>query len=219
MKLSKSEAGKLGAEKSKSTLQKKKETRILEYNLNPNICGFCQTNLTYENKKNKFCSSSCAASFNNLARTKKIRLGYPTNEKKDTRVPVSWLCLNCSTVHSTVAWRIHKYCSLKCQHDYQYKTKVDAWLINNVKPGFGVIKRYLSETFGYKCAECGISNYNNKPLTLEIEHKDGNSENYMLNNLCFLCPNCHSQTSTYKAKNKGNGRHARRQRYKEGKSY
>jgi predicted HNH restriction endonuclease len=54
---------------------------------------------------------------------------------------------------------------------------------------------------------------------LELEHKDGNGENNDLKNICLLCPNCHSQTATYKNKNKGNGRHYRRKRYSEGKSY
>ena len=54
---------------------------------------------------------------------------------------------------------------------------------------------------------------------MELEHKDGNSSNNSLDNVCLLCPNCHSQTDTYKNKNKGNGRHYRRLRYSEGKSY
>jgi hypothetical protein len=58
-----------------------------------------------------------------------------------------------------------------------------------------------------------------KPLVVEVEHKDGNSENNAPENVCLLCPNCHSQTDTYKAKNKGKGRHSRRMRYQEGKSY
>jgi hypothetical protein len=44
--------------------------------------------------------------------------------------------------------------------------------------------------------------YNNKPLTLEIDHIDGKCFNNTLENMRFLCPNCHSQTDTYKAKNK-----------------
>jgi predicted HNH restriction endonuclease len=52
-----------------------------------------------------------------------------------------------------------------------------------------------------------------------MEHIDGNSSNNKVTNLCLLCPNCHSQTPTYKNKNKGNGRHYRRIRYKDGKSY
>ena len=66
---------------------------------------------------------------------------------------------------------------------------------------------------------CGITEWNNKKIVLELEHKDGNSENNDLVNLELLCPNCHSQTPTYKAKNKGKGRHSRRERYKDGKSY
>jgi 5-methylcytosine-specific restriction endonuclease McrA len=54
---------------------------------------------------------------------------------------------------------------------------------------------------------------------LELEHKDGNSDNNIEDNLELLCPNCHSQSPTYKAKNVGNGRHYRRQLYAKGKSF
>lgn len=50
----------------------------------------------------------------------------------------------------------------------------------------------------YKCEECGIgSTYNNKPITLEIDHKDGNYQNNVAENLRFMCPNCHSQTANF----------------------
>ena len=79
----------------------------------------------------------------------------------------------------------------------------------------------LVKNNGEKCMKCGWCEKN--PITnkvpIELEHKDGNSENNNLDNLELLCPNCHSLTSTYKALNKGNGRHKRRERYKEGKSY
>lgn len=52
-----------------------------------------------------------------------------------------------------------------------------------------------------------------------MDHIDGNSENNDLDNLRLICCNCDAQTSTYKAKNIGKGRHYRRQRYAEGKSY
>ncbi|HVY53532.1 MAG TPA: HNH endonuclease, partial [Gammaproteobacteria bacterium] len=71
----------------------------------------------------------------------------------------------------------------------------------------------------YICTECKITEWNGKSITLELEHKDGDSGNNKPENLCLNCPNCHSQTSTYKSKNRGNGRHSRRKRYKEGKSY
>ena len=48
------------------------------------------------------------------------------------------------------------------------------------------------------CEECGQSpTWNNKPLTLQIDHKDGNRQNNIEYNLRYLCPNCHTQTPTY----------------------
>lgn len=54
----------------------------------------------------------------------------------------------------------------------------------------------------YICEICGISEYNNKQISLELDHIDGNMNNNKLENLRILCPNCHSQTDTYKGKNK-----------------
>lgn len=52
------------------------------------------------------------------------------------------------------------------------------------------------------CEQCGISDWNNKNLECELDHVDGNSSNHILSNLKILCPNCHSQTSTFRSKNK-----------------
>jgi 5-methylcytosine-specific restriction endonuclease McrA len=75
---------------------------------------------------------------------------------------------------------------------------------------------------GYKswiCESCKNTEWLGEPIPLELEHKDGNSENHARENLELLCPNCHSLTPTYKGRNRGNGRHSRRTRYKEGKSF
>ena len=49
------------------------------------------------------------------------------------------------------------------------------------------------------CVECGNGeSYNNKPLTLELDHINSNSTDNRLENLRWLCPNCHSQTPTYR---------------------
>jgi predicted RNA-binding Zn-ribbon protein involved in translation (DUF1610 family) len=54
----------------------------------------------------------------------------------------------------------------------------------------------------YKCQKCGIGNeWDNDPLVLELDHINGNRLDDRLLNLRFLCPNCHSQTSTYKGRN------------------
>ena len=50
----------------------------------------------------------------------------------------------------------------------------------------------------YKCKECGISEkWNNKPIILHLDHINGINNDNRLENLRFLCPNCHSQTDTY----------------------
>ena len=53
-----------------------------------------------------------------------------------------------------------------------------------------------------KCDVCSITEWNGKPLNMQLEHKDGNPHNHLIENLMFLCPNCHSQTETFCGKNK-----------------
>jgi 5-methylcytosine-specific restriction endonuclease McrA len=56
----------------------------------------------------------------------------------------------------------------------------------------------------YKCEICGIKDWLNEKIVLEIHHIDGDNKNNKLNNLMILCPNCHGQTNTYRALNKNN---------------
>lgn len=70
-------------------------------------------------------------------------------------------------------------------------------------------EKFISGTFLFKkikefrlipitCNGCGIGEiYNNKPIKLQIHHIDGNNKNNEINNLMLLCPNCHSQTTTF----------------------
>ena len=52
----------------------------------------------------------------------------------------------------------------------------------------------------YKCSECGIKNWNNKNISFQLDHINGDSRDHRLINLQFLCPNCHSQTPTWGGK-------------------
>jgi hypothetical protein len=68
-------------------------------------------------------------------------------------------------------------------------------------------KRLFSEKIKEeKCELCGITEWFGKKLSFELDHIDGNRYNHKLSNLQILCPNCHSQTDTFRGKNKsGNG--------------
>lgn len=67
-----------------------------------------------------------------------------------------------------------------------------------------VKKRILRESLiPYECHKCNNKGFwNNQPLILQLEHKNGINNDNTLTNLAFICPNCHSQTETYAAKNK-----------------
>lgn len=55
-----------------------------------------------------------------------------------------------------------------------------------------------------KCEICGISEWNEKPISLQIHHINGDNCDNRIENLQVLCPNCHSQTDTYCGRNKKN---------------
>lgn len=53
----------------------------------------------------------------------------------------------------------------------------------------------------YKCAICGLPPYwNNMPLTLTLDHIDGDNTNNEKNNLRWVCPNCDRQLPTFGSK-------------------
>lgn len=68
-------------------------------------------------------------------------------------------------------------------------------------------KRLVEEGYlEYKCYgdDCGITEWKNKPISLQLEHINGVEDDNRIENLVLLCPNCHSQTDTFAGKkNKG----------------
>jgi RNA polymerase subunit RPABC4/transcription elongation factor Spt4 len=131
------------------------------------------------------------------------------------------VCLCCNKEYIRGKNTLGKYCSNKCQQEFQIKELDKRFLLgeNDVFKRAPSIRKALIRRDGNECSECGTLEWNGNDLVLEVEHKDGNSTNNTSDNLCLICPNCHSQTLTYKGKNKGNGRHSRKVRYAEGKSY
>lgn len=55
-----------------------------------------------------------------------------------------------------------------------------------------------------RCALCSIEAvWRGHPLPLEVDHIDGDWRDNRIENLRFLCPNCHSTTDSYRGSGKG----------------
>lgn len=147
----------------------------------------------------KFCTQSCAAIYNNGLRSK-----------------TKGSCPQCGTKVTG-----QKFCSRRCVFKFTIAI-IESKLANGERNlSSRTVKRFLIHKNGEKCMECGWDKRH--PITrnvpIELEHMDGDSTNNSLGNIKLLCPNCHSLTTTYKALNTGKGRHKRRLRYKQGKSF
>jgi 5-methylcytosine-specific restriction endonuclease McrA len=97
--------------------------------------------------------------------------------------------------------------SVKNKKNYRgYTRSLDSIMVENStytstnKLNKRLVKEGILE---FKCSECGILDWNGKDLALHLDHINGTSNDHRLENLRLLCPNCHSQTSTYAGKNWG----------------
>ena len=115
-------------------------------------------------------------------------------------------CLNCGKDCN------NKYCCNDCQLEYQWKLKKEkiekeGCFINgktNDQKARRTARRYLKEKYGNKCSICGIENWNGKEIIFIVDHIDGDITNTRIDNFRLICPNCDSQLTTYKYKNRKN---------------
>jgi len=181
----------------------------------------------------KFCSKSCSATHTNKGKIKSEKTKQKISNKlsktpqyeKIVNIKILKTINYCKCCGKILTLRQQIFCSNKCQKKYNeisfFKQIENGTITGTTQTKSRWCKKYLIEKHGENCMKCGwheINPISNK-VPIEIEHIDGNSDNCDLNNIILLCPNCHSLTPTYKALNKGNGRHNRMERYKNGKSY
>lgn len=121
-------------------------------------------------------------------------------------------CLNCGSEYIKYN-KNKKYCSQKCQLDYQHKKSYLNFLkgdstIQRANYNCRIFKPDILQEQNNKCAICGNENkWNNKELIFILDHIDGNAKHNIRENLRLVCPNCDSQLSTYKSKNKNSARY------------
>jgi hypothetical protein len=116
MTFTRSEAGKLGYDKTQEHMvgtqehmvgqcEKRKAIAMAAYESHLPHCAFCDAVLPYENRRNKFCNHSCAASYTNL--------GVAHNPRKTER---RTHCLRCG---QPVKGTGRFYCSRSCSHAHR----------------------------------------------------------------------------------------------------
>jgi endogenous inhibitor of DNA gyrase (YacG/DUF329 family) len=114
-------------------------------------------------------------------------------------------CLHCGKENKWGHSKTNKYCDNICQGLFKWKNETKPRILaGEVPDGSPALKKFLIETRGEKCEECGQEGtWNNKPLVLQLDHIDGDSDNNFPSNIRLLCPNCHSQTENFGSKGKG----------------
>ena len=81
---------------------------------------------------------------------------------------------------------------------------IDKILCKNSPHSRSVIRKFIlkNNIIPYKCSCCGNEGeWQEKPLSLQLDHINGNCTDHRKENLRWLCPNCHSQTETHGSKN------------------
>lgn len=174
------------------------QKRIAEYEAAPRSCSRCQTALPYKARNSTYCSRSCAASVNNINVCRNPKL-----ERHNSN------CTHCMKPFEYVPGsRTGFFCSHACFGDNK-KTYTLALASQGLVATRRTLRAFVIERDGYQCKCCGISEWAGRRIGLQLDHTDGNPANNLPDNLRLLCPNCHSQTPTWGARNKGNGRKAR----------
>ncbi len=153
-------------------------------------CEYCSNDHDGSYGSGRFCSSKCSKGFSTKSKRSEINeivksklTGRNLSEDTKEKIRKNW---KRSIWNDRLPSSIEDICVEDSKFARQY-----------------IKRRLISE--GLKkniCEECGIDSYNDKPLTMQLHHKNGKNKDNRLENLQILCPNCHSQTENYAGKNR-----------------
>ena len=169
------EAGRLGyakvAVQSEEMRERQRQASLKRYVEEAKCCVGCGVRISYEGRRNHFCSQSCSARYYNRKRPRKV------------------LCKLCG------AYDNGKPRCRSCRE--QQASTFDTARSDSLR------KKHLLKERGHICESCKGTAWQGRPIPLELDHTDGNSDNNDRNNLRLICPNCHALTPTYKCRNIG----------------
>ena len=177
-------------------------------------CENCGIDHDGEYGSGRFCSAKCARGFSTKSKRKQIneKVAKALTGRKAQYIPEErkvHKCKHCGKgfVKSTLLGGHVRF----CMKNPDRIERLSAWdrkrkeAIENMPfeelPQPWRRHKILRDQDGC-CNKCGIKKWNGELITFELEHKDGNNQNNSRKNLELLCPNCHSQTKTWRGRNK-----------------
>lgn len=154
-----------------------------------NNCKKCNTEFAPKKGLINFCSIQCKNSRDFSSKTRTIKRDI-TKRKWE------------QGMYENLDWyEINNREDKKEKTIKTWKDKYENKLMEGEKLHIQTIKKILMNKVNSCCEICGIFNWLENKISLEIHHIDGNNKNNNTNNLQILCPNCHSQTDNYRTKN------------------
>lgn len=97
----------------------------------------------------------------------------------------------------------------RMSHRGQVFMSIEEVFVDGKDWGSELLRKYIHhyKLLEYECSnnECNITDWHGRHLVLELDHIDGRRVNNAIANLRWLCPNCHSQTDTFRGRNKNPG--------------
>lgn len=122
------------------------------------------------------------------------KLGYSncnTSVKKTIQIRLDYY--NISTEHFTSS-----HASIKHNLSVEDVLKENTQVADNTVRAYFLKGNYVP----YECAICGLPPFwNNKELTLTLDHINGNHYDSRITNLRWVCPNCDRQLPTFGGRN------------------
>jgi hypothetical protein len=167
-------------------------------------CEFCKNDHQGNYGSGRFCNKKCARAFSTFAKRQEINVRVSDKLKnvnnshlqnKEIRDKRNETMLS---RYGTIGFR--KEDSLKGIESIKRNSFVKRRSGDFESFCLNVKKKILIEENGYKCEWCKLEKWLDMPITLEIDHIDGNHSNNSKENFRLLCPNCHSFTPTFKNK-------------------
>lgn len=152
------------------------------------ICANCNSTHNFFYGSGRFCSEKCARSFSTL-KHRKLRNKKISDSLTGRKLTPEHIANNIAARNKIKYIRVINKLNELLKNDFNELTANQQRLI--------VLHRQ-----DYKCANCLLDKWNGQTITFELDHIDGNRNNNNETNLRFLCPNCHSLTSTWRGRNK-----------------